>query len=82
MPNLQKLVVVFLDLPGQHPDIAVGEPAVRGKTYRIKPKFSGHIVLIDMQMRRFMSLVAEKVEPKAPPSQNGRHSISKYIDAT
>jgi hypothetical protein len=73
MPRLQKLILVFLDFPSQHPKIAIEEPAARGKIYRVKPEFGGHIVLVDMQMRRLMSLVAEKVEPKAAPSQNGWH---------
>jgi hypothetical protein len=73
MPSLQKLVAVFLYLLDQHSNITVREPAAAGKNYRIKPKFSGHIVLINMQMRRFMSLVAEKIEPKPAPSQNSWH---------
>jgi hypothetical protein len=73
MPSLQKLVVVFLYLLGQHSNITVREPAAAGKNYRIKPEFSGHIVLINMQMWRLVSLVAEKVKPKSAPSQNSWH---------
>jgi hypothetical protein len=47
------------------------EPPIVSKTHRIDSDFCGAIMAVDLQMRRFIWFVAEKMEPIRSLSPDG-----------
>ena len=55
------------------PQLVCSKTVIASKRNRLKPEFCRRVVAIDVDVWRLIQLVAPKIEPIRPDSQQGRH---------
>src|SRR6185312_12957101 len=78
MPSLKEVLLLFYHFCLDDAQFTGGKADVARHRNGFQPKLYRVAALIDMNVRRFKSLIAEKVEPVAGPSQHGWHGYSRF----
>jgi hypothetical protein len=75
IPSLLEVSPVLLDDPLDFRDLSTAKPPRSSQGYRIQPELGISLGLLDVDVRRFLTLPAEEKEAVAFDSENLRHRL-------
>jgi hypothetical protein len=75
IPGIQKVVLIGCDNVFEIVQFMGGKALAAGESDRIQPELRLSVIMLDMDMWRFISVTGVKEEPIRSIAQDGRHTL-------